>query len=179
MKICEYCGKEFESKKKSTKFCCRTCSNKSRYKARTTYICDYCGKEFERLSSQVNGKHNIYCSIECQNKGTGIHNRGENHPRYNPNLTDEDREKTTTTLEYISWRRQVFNRDNYTCQHCGDSKGGNLNAHHKNSRDMYPQEKYVVDNGITLCDKCHRNFHHIYGYGHNTQQQYEEWSNKS
>jgi 5-methylcytosine-specific restriction endonuclease McrA len=174
-KICEYCNKEFTAKKNSIRFCSRDCSNKSRIKPRAKYICAHCGKEFERLSSQVNGKYDIYCSTECQNKGYGLRHRGENHHRYNPNLTDEDRGKTTTTLEYIEWRKSVFKRDNYTCQCCGDSKGGNLNGHHLNSRDMYPQEKYDVNNGITLCDKCHKDFHHIYGYGNNTKEQYSEF----
>ena len=179
-KICEYCGKEFIAKtarQKNKRFCSRHCSNRAKRKPRTKYICDYCGKEFERLSSQVNGKHHIYCSEECQSKGVGLNNRGENHPRYNPDLTDEERDKTTTTLEYISWRKQVFERDNYTCQCCGDNKGGNLNAHHKNARNLFPNEKYDVDNGVTLCDKCHKEFHHIYGYGNNTKYQFEEFIN--
>lgn len=175
--VCDYCGKEFYSEHKSNMFCSKECSNKSRTKQKTKYVCAHCGKEFERLSSQVNGKHNIYCSIECQNKGTGIRNRGSNHPRYNPSLTDEDRGRTTTTLEYIQWRKSVFERDNYTCQCCGDSKGGNLNSHHLNSRDKFPQEKYDVDNGITLCEACHKDFHHTYGYGNNTKEQYNDFIN--
>lgn len=176
-KTCEYCGKEFKAKRNSIKFCSKECMGKSNIKPRTKYICDYCGKEFERLSSQVNGKYNIYCSRECQSKGYGLKHRGENHHRYNPNLTNEDRDKTTTTLEYIEWRKLVFERDNYTCQCCGDNKGGNLNGHHLNSRDKFPQEKYNVNNGITLCETCHKEFHKIYGYGNNTKEQYNDFIN--
>jgi hypothetical protein len=32
--------------------------------------------------------------------------------------------------EYLDWRAAVFLRDAYTCQDCGDSRGGNLRAHH-------------------------------------------------
>ena len=177
IKICQYCGKEFQAKKNATKFCSNTCKGKNQVKSKKKYICDCCGKEFERLASQVNGKHNIYCSRDCQSKGYGLRHRGENHHRYNPNLTDEDRGKTTTTLEYIEWRKQVFERDSYTCQHCGDNKGGNLNAHHKNSRDSFPEEKYNIDNGVTLCESCHKDFHHEYGYGHNTIEQFQKWNN--
>ena len=175
--VCEYCGKEFYTEHKNKRFCSRDCSNRSRKITREKYICEYCGKEFERLSSQVNGKYHIYCSDECKGKAFGLGNRGENHHRYNPNLTDEDRGKTTTTLEYISWRKEVFERDNYTCQCCGDNKGGNLNAHHKNARNLFPNEKYDVNNGVTLCEKCHKEFHHIYGYGNNTKKQFEEFMN--
>ncbi|MDP9366978.1 MAG: hypothetical protein M3Q03_01675, partial [Chloroflexota bacterium] len=29
------------------------------------------------------------------------------------------------------WRPQVFARDEYRCQACGDGRGGNLQAHHR------------------------------------------------
>ena len=28
------------------------------------------------------------------------------------------------------------------------------------------------------CKECHDEFHHIYGYGNNTEQQFNEWNNK-
>ena len=37
--------------------------------------------------------------------------------------------KIRTSLQYVYWRQQVFIRDNFTCQDCGQ-KGGNLEAHH-------------------------------------------------
>ena len=36
---------------------------------------------------------------------------------------------TTSTKEYKEWRKAVFERDNYTCQDCGE-KGVYLEAHH-------------------------------------------------
>jgi hypothetical protein len=81
----------------------------------------------------------------------------------------------------VKWRKQVFERDNYTCQECGDSTGGNLEAHHINSfsniletflkeydqfspiedketlvRLAFKYEPFWdLDNGITLCKDCH------------------------
>jgi hypothetical protein len=38
------------------------------------------------------------------------------------------------------------------CKSCGDSTGGNLNAHHI--------KRFIdISNGITLCDVCHRKVH--------------------
>lgn len=57
--------------------------------------------------------------------------------------------------DYKVWRDAVFARDNYTCQDCGDKKGGNLRAHHIKPFSDYPELRYDVSNGITLCHRCH------------------------
>lgn len=57
--------------------------------------------------------------------------------------------------EYIQWRKAVYKRDDYTCQHC-KVKGGRLEAHHVKSFATHPELRFDVDNGITLCKSCHR-----------------------
>ncbi len=66
-----------------------------------------------------------------------------------------------STPEYLWWRRKVFGRDGFTCQHCSDSKGGNLTAHHIKTAKEFPNLVLDVDNGITLCEKCHSEVHGI------------------
>ena len=95
---------------------------------------------------------------------------GENSPTWNPNLTDEDRQHTRHYPEYNEWRSAVYERDNYTCQCCG-KVGGNLNAHHMESYSSNKELRTTVSNGVTLCEKCHKDFHHIYGRGDNTKEQ--------
>src|SRR5690606_32818491 len=112
-----------------------------------------------------------YC-FECGNKNKA---RGERHSFWNPNLTDEERMEKRKHPIYKTWRIQVFKRDNYTCQCCGDNKGGNLNAHHLNSHDWDIEGRVDPDNGITLCSLCHTDFHLLYGYGNNTKEQYQEY----
>ena len=101
---------------------------------------------------------------------------GEDNPSWNSDLTDEERQNGRCYPEYIEWRTAVFERDNYTCQKCGGSSGVHLNAHHIESYDVNKDLRTTLENGVTLCsDKCHKNFHHIYGRGNNTREQFNEF----
>jgi hypothetical protein len=66
------------------------------------------------------------------------------------------------TPEYRQWRTEVFVRDDYTCQTCGQ-RGGTLNAHHRQSYVGHPHLRTELNNGITLCKKCHDAIHRIGG----------------
>lgn len=105
-----------------------------------------------------------------------IEHKGELHPTYNPNLTDEQR-KENETRHMDACRKRTRRRDNYTCQCCGHYSKKGLICHHKNSWDKFPEQRHDDDNLVTLCDKCHKEFHGIYGYGNNTEEQYNEFIN--
>lgn len=61
-------------------------------------------------------------------------------------------------MEYRDWRRQVFTRDHFTCQIC-EEVGGKLNAHHIEPWKSNIELRYSMDNGITLCKRCHLEVH--------------------
>lgn len=71
--------------------------------------------------------------------------------------------------EYKTWRRKVFEKDNFECQKCGQV-GRELRAHHIYNFANYPERRLDITNGITLCDRCHRQFHHINGFKTNREQ---------
>ncbi len=86
------------------------------------------------------------------------HNR--KHFAENPRSKDPDiREKHNSDWRYKEWRTAVFQRDDYTCQVC-QKRGGSLHAHHVKGWAKFPELRYVVGNGLTVCeDPCHKTLH--------------------
>lgn len=104
-------------------------------------------------------------------------NRGSSNPNYNPNLTDEERLENRDTSMNIKWRENIYERDNYTCQKCGDV-GEKLNAHHLNGYHWDKVNRFSLDNGVTLCVECHKEYHSIYGSRDTVKEDYYKWINE-
>ena len=58
------------------------------------------------------------------------------------------------SFEYEGWRKAVFERDDYTCQLC-NSVGEYLHADHIKGFSEYPDLRFEISNGRTLCVECH------------------------
>lgn len=135
-------------------------------KTDATYIHHTCGTVFNKIPKL------FLIGIRCPK--CGLESRtGENHYRYNFELTEEERlRRDMFNGEIKKWRNKIYARDSYTCVIC-NSYGGKLNAHHLNSWDVHKEERFLMENGITLCEECHKDFHSTYGYGKNTKIQFE------
>lgn len=127
-----------------------------------------CGSTFEKTPEL------FLIGLRCPKYGLKRRS-GENHYKYNPDLTKAERARRDMfNGEIRKWRDQIFTRDKYTCKKCGDF-GGKLNAHHINSWDKHIDSRFDLKNGITLCEKCHKRFHSKYGYGNNTMDEFIEF----
>ena len=104
---------------------------------------------------------------------------GENNFNWKGGINSEN-DKIRHSIEYKEWRKLVYQRDNFTCQCCGDNTGGNLQAHHIYNFSDHIELRFNVDFGITLCDKCHAinkidSYHHKYGSKNNNYEQLKEY----
>lgn len=83
-------------------------------------------------------------------------NTGEQHHNWKGGVTPIN-EKIRKSSKYKVWRLDVYGRDNFTCQmpKC-NKKGGDIEAHHIKRFADFPELRFDINNGITLCGKCHK-----------------------
>ena len=129
-----------------------------------------CGHEYPVTPSHfLQGRRCPKCAIK----------RGKEHATYNSGITDEERTEGRFLYKdkLKEWRVGVFERDNYTCQVCHNRGGITLHAHHSDGYHWCKEKRFEADNGVTLCQDCHRSFHKEYGTRNNTKKQFEEFKN--
>lgn len=139
---------------------------------KTEKVCPECKSNFLVFPSQEN---KVYCNGKCYgkskkgistwNKGLKGFRAGEKRPYMSKKGEDnpcwiKDRTKLAKKQErndpaYKEWRRQVYSRDNWKCRMDNDDCNGRIYAHHILGWTPYPELRYKVNNGITLCKAHH------------------------
>lgn len=135
-------------------------------KGRTSKACDGCGSICYIHMAQVR-KGWKYCSWDCRKKnmvgskgsnaGGGKWMIGEGNINFKHGQSAIRANRDLTKVN--QWRRRVFARDKFKCQRCGYSKGKIFRAHHVAPWAEFPDKRFDLNNGITLCDPCHRWVH--------------------
>lgn len=168
---CSECKKQYEvspGRKGVTKFCSYACAGKWRSKhfkgsghpkwqgGKRSKKCPQCGKTYKQQPDETYAFFKVrkFCSKTCSVKGQK-YNRGLDHPNYR-----KDARRKNRGGNHHKWKIAVISRDLATCQHCGIS-GIELHAHHLKPYKDYPELRFDVSNGITLCFKCHWNIHTV------------------
>lgn len=171
---CIICQREFKVKpyRKGAKFCSSKCYGisekgkipKSAFKKghHSSPKTEFQKGEKHRyfgISSPALGKH--WKLSETSKKRMSIAQTGVKRPRGKDNKRwIKDRTKLKTKGErrssaYKNWRKEVWTRDGYICRLKNPDCNGKIEAHHILSFTKYPELRYVVKNGITLCKYHH------------------------
>ena len=80
--------------------------------------------------------------------------RGANNWNWKGGTSRTEDKKIRQSIEYKTWRRAIFERDNFTCQDCL-KRGGRLHADHIKPFALFPELRFELTNGRTLCQECH------------------------
>jgi hypothetical protein len=112
----------------------------------------------QKLSAKKKG----YSPTIEHRRNLSIANKGENAWNWKGGVSPINKQ-IHHSIDYKLWREAVYERDNWTCQKCGTT-GGKLHPHHIKSFAEYPEMRFVVSNGITLCVNCHAEEHPTIGF---------------
>lgn len=154
---CQGCEQVFNSKRrnKNQKYCTKSCAAKHSKNS---------GKFQKGMKSWNAGKNISGMSGRKHTRKTKQAMRqsslGEKASNWKGGISEENH-RIRCSSKYSDWRNAVFKRDNYTCTFCGArSEKGNrvrLEADHIKQFAFYPDLRFDIDNGRTLCKPCHRN----------------------
>lgn len=160
---CIQCGQEksvIPARAKTFKFCsvkCRSEWRKIEFKGEGNprwqggiriKRCQHCDREYSAPAGRAYSlfKKSKFCSKACSDAG-GYRATGENHARW-----QGGRKKRSTG--YKTWVNAVLARDKLKCTRC-QAEGVELHAHHIKPWKDYPELRLDVENGVTLCARCH------------------------
>lgn len=93
-------------------------------------------------------------SIETRKRMSEAAPRGENNRLWRGGITTKNA-AIRSSFEYKQWRAEVFNRDDFTCQVCR-VRGVQLHVDHIKPFALFPELRFDIGNGRTLCVPCHK-----------------------
>jgi len=152
---CRLCGAIFMTHKcwvarGGGKYCSKRHSGLAKIVSNYERYCEICGEVFYRKSGK-------YCSRKCFGEATRERQLGRKSHLWKGGITPENT-IIRESAEYAEWRKAVYARDNWTCQECG-ARGDYLHAHHVFPFAEFPEHRFDIWNGVTLCAGCHAEYH--------------------
>ncbi len=180
--VCLVCGTRFKVspyRKLNAKYCSKKCwyqRNGNPHEGE----CIACGKEYLIKFSRYKRYGTKFCSKQCNsnylvgkiNPGLQLGRKnvkGKNHPMWGKKLSLERRaflasvrpirrgpdNNNRKSPKYKQWARAVKEKDDFTCQKC-NLHGVRLESDHIKPFSLYPDLRFNILNGQTLCYSCHK-----------------------
>jgi len=181
-RVCDECGEEHKMRRVKYRPVCRKCVSPKINKARkdpSKTTCPKCGgpKAYSSKTCHdcmdTSGENNpMYGKPSPKTAARNRLRHGELSPLWKPELTDKDRIKNGRSGKQICWGKAVKDNWGWICDCCGYSRKLALEAHHYVAGETI-QKDFDPANGVALCANCHKEFHKTYGYGRNSQAQYQ------
>lgn len=109
-----------------------------------------------KISNKKKGRKNPHKGVKHTREAKikiGLASKGSRNPSWKGGVTPINR-SIRTSVEYKLWRKSVFERDGYTCIWCR-IRGVEIHADHIKPFALYPELRFAIDNGRTLCKPCH------------------------
>ena len=100
-------------------------------------------------------EHRKAISKALEGKGHFYGKYGSLHPRWIADRSQLAKKQERNDMAYQEWRKQVWIRDNYKCKISNPDCNGRIEAHHILGWTEYPELRYQINNGITLCHAHH------------------------
>lgn len=158
-KNCLVCEMSFHPRTSKTKLCSTSCKAKHLSKLfdkKVVIACSFCKRPLALKIVRINGSDNLFCNSRCYGNWmsqTGFVSGEKNH-FWEGGKTNKNT-RIRSTAKYKCWRQEVFKRDNWTCQGCSE-RGGILHADHIKAFAYFPELRFELSNGRTLCIGCHK-----------------------
>jgi len=180
--ICSDFSNEYKNVHSTMKFRCLTCNTEFKstvhsYKNAKKTGCPTCKKESistaqtNKIVSEQTRK--LIGTKVSARPGSLVNVKGENHPRYKGGYGRDTTRPSTVDYE---WMNAVKKRCNFSCVITGSKT--NIVCHHLEAWNSRPELRYVISNGICLRRDLHKEFHDLYKYGNNTEEQFADYCQK-
>jgi hypothetical protein len=111
--------------------------------------CSSCGK---LLSNRV-AKRCKSCVLIGNKRSAGLFK--EKRYNYIKDRTKVKRQEERNNPNDKQWKYAVYKRDNFICRINNQDCSGRIEAHHILSWNDYPELRFNINNGITLCHAHH------------------------
>lgn len=149
-KPCEGCGKLVYKAPSQLLYKKTYCSKECRKLSSFSFPCQICGALVYTQPAQLKYRARSTCGPKCRRELA----RSRAEAKHGGLTAHQISRRLRYSVQAVEWRKAVFERDDYTCQFCG-VRGTYLEADHIKPWAYFPELRFEISNGRTLCRKCH------------------------